>query len=122
MVVDEIIRLLDYVKDKNGTRAKHPTRQRLFAALWGSLVFHLALWTYAQSHPQIVLTDIGAVAFRDTALMVLPVYSAAFGTIVAFGVTKGSLIRHFTYGVLLPTLAYGMAGTLISAVGGALGQ
>lgn len=72
--------------------------------------------------PRINLTAVGGVVLRDTALMVLPVYSAVFGTIVAFGVPRGSLVRHFAYGVLLPVFAYGLAGTLPGAASDVLGS
>ena len=111
MVVDEIIRLLDHIKGDDEVR--HATTHRWFAAAWGSLVLHLALWTYAEADPDINLATAGGVLLRDTIVTVLPTYSAVFGAIVAFGIPNGSLIRHFVYGVLLPVLAYGLAGTLL---------
>lgn len=118
MVVDEIIRLLDHIKSSGDL--EHPRRQRVFAGLWGSLVFHLALWAFTVAHPQVNVEVVAAVS--DAALIVLPVYSAVFGTIVAFGVPRGSLVRHFVYGVLLPAFAYGLAGTLMGVIGGGLGS
>lgn len=111
MVVDEIIRLLDHIKANE--KVRHPTKQRWFAALWGSFVLHLALWTYAEADPEINLTAVGGVLLRDTAVIVLPAYSAVFGAIVAFGIPNGSLIRHFAYEVLLPVFAYSLAETLL---------
>lgn len=111
MVVDEIIRLLNHVKENR--KVLHPTRQRWLAAGWGSGVFHLALWTYAEADPEINVATVGGLLFRDTVAIVLPAYSAVFGAIVAYGIPNGSLIRHFVYGALLPAVAYGLAGTLI---------
>ncbi|MDD9996553.1 MAG: hypothetical protein OXQ89_02285 [Rhodospirillaceae bacterium] len=119
-MVDEIIRLLDYVKGSDD--AKHTPYQRLFAGSWGSLVFHLALWTYTEAHPEINLTEAGGVVLRDTVLVFLPAYSVLFGAIVAFGLPKGSLVRHFVYGALLPAFAYGLAGTLLDAIGDVFGS
>lgn len=119
-MVDEIIRLLDYVKGSD--EAKHTQLQRLFAGSWGSLVFHLALWTYTEAHPEINLTEAGGVVLRDTIILFLPAYSVLFGAIPAYGLPKGSLVRHFVYGVLLPAFAYGLAGTLLNSAGDVFGS
>lgn len=114
MIVDEIIRLLDHIK--GGEVAKHGIPARFLAALFGSLVLHLAMWTYSQVSSEINLTVLGSAIFGQVAIIVFPLYSAAFGFIVAVGVTRGSLVRHFAYGALLPAFAYGLAGALLGPV------
>ena len=90
---------------------------RFGAAWWGNFVFHLAMAIIASIHNWDSLSDPGFATFSDAVilptLLFVFVYSALFALVVAFGVPKGSLIRHFLLGVILPLFAYTMAGTLL---------
>lgn len=57
------------------------------------------------------IRSLGELDFKSTLVIILS--SSVFGLVVAAGTKKGSLIRHFVYGVILPTPAYSLAGMLL---------
>lgn len=108
---------LNFFRDILKGEHSHPLWSRLLAASWGSGVFHGALLVYNSG-----IQDFDAAG--DIAGMFIPIgfffvlatiiiYSLTFGLTVAVSISKGSLIRHFVYGVLLPAFAYSMARIIL---------
>ncbi len=107
MIVDQLIRLLEALKAGD----EQPRGLLRFgSAAWGCAVLHFSLWFY--SGARVSVPGAGELDFRAV-LVLIPIYSSVFGLVVAAGVKKGSLIRHFVYGVFLPTLAYSLAGAML---------
>ena len=95
----------------------HSFWARFFAGWWGTFVFHFAMIVVGSIHNWDSLSSLSDSPFSEAvifpAFFFLCVYGALFAFVVAFGVPKGSLIRHFLLGVILPLVAYTMAGTLL---------
>ena len=96
-----------------GEEHSHPFWSRLLAASWGSGVFHGALLVSNSGIQDFnVAGDIAGMFIPIGFFFVLAtiiIYSLTFGLTVVASIPKSSLIRHFVYGVLLPTFAYSMA-------------
>ena len=91
----------------DGGNADHGFLVRLSTAVWGSLVMHLAM--LARNSSLVSATpDIPIEIFAALAAICL-IYCAVFGLVVAVGVTRGSLVRHFCFGAILPAFAYSLA-------------
>ena len=107
--------ILEFVR---GEKSSHGWWPRFLVALWGCFVLHVVLVGVGSAH------DIIPPGALEPSLYFFPlfgsilVYSAVFAIIVAFGITSGSLVRHFTYGVTLPTFAYLIAGTISGLIRG----
>ena len=102
MIVDEVLRLVRGVRWSSETPS---FSKRLAAATWGSAVLHGAMWVRAYNRIHLFGQEIEP----GIVLLAIPIYSIVFGLIVAAGVRRGSLTRHFAMGVFLPTLAYSLA-------------
>ena len=107
--------ITDFVR---GNGEAHKPLPRFLAAWWGSTVVHAAALVSSFGEERLK-------TFRDQVsevlgffLVILIVYAATFALIVALGVTKGSLVRHFLYGVVLPATAWFVGANLIQAIGG----
>lgn len=96
----------------------HEFQHRFGAAWWGNFVFHGAMAVIASIQNWESLP--GSTAFSNAVilptLLVIFAYSALFALVVAVGVPRGSLVRHFLLGVILPLFAYTMAGTLLMKI------
>ena len=90
-----------------GGEGNHGFATRFIVAAWGSLVMHLSMIAknvvVIEQTPDIPLPILGAMA------TVSLLYCAVFGLIEAVGSVKGSLMRHFCLGALLPAFAYALA-------------
>lgn len=111
--VQAITRLIDNFITRG--EQSHEFQYRFGAAWWGNFVFHVALAVIACIHNWEALS--GSTAFSDAVilptLLLMFAYSALFALVVAVGVPRGSLIRHFLLGVILPLFAYTMASMLL---------
>lgn len=106
MFVDELLRLVAVVRSSS---ERPGFWARLGTATWGSVVLHGAMWIQEQRGLDLSIAD-----FEPAIVLVLVLtYSIVFGLIVAAGIPKGSLIRHFAMGVFLPTLAYSLAAVIM---------
>lgn len=92
----------------------HGFLARFGAGWWGSFVFHFGLSVIATGVYHIRLD----VRILPIIVLFVVVYSAIFALVVAAGVPKGSLVRHFSYGVTLPVFAYTIAGLLLMKIRG----
>ena len=85
----------------------HGILVRLSVAVWGSLVMHLSMLARnigaINETPDIPTEILVAIMFVGLA------YCVAFGLVVAVGIVKGSLVRHFCFGAILPAFAYSLA-------------
>lgn len=106
-IIEQLTGLLETVKASD---EKPDPIWRFATAAWGCAVLHFSLWVYGGG--RLVVPTVGELDFR-VVLILIPIYSSVFGLVVAAGVKKGSLIRHFVYGAFLPTLAYSLAGALL---------
>ena len=93
----------------------HGLLQRFVAALFGCLVLHFSLFVINDGQISIPESELSGVGFQF-AVAVVFVYSSFFALIVALGSPKGTVIRHFVYGVLLPTTSYLTAGSILFVV------
>ncbi len=109
--------VIDYLLEslKNRKDRSHRFRTRFFAGWWGSFVLHFATVVTATGHQLSPPRVVEPVFYLLP--VILSIYSAVFALVVAVGVPKGSLVRHFSYGVILPVFAYTMAGTVLT-IGG----
>ena len=95
---------------EQGRNQRHGFWARFGAGWWGSFVFHFGMIIVSAGMPDLpedvpnLFVVVAAVA----------VYSAVFALVLAVGIPKGSLVRHFSYGVILPAFAYAMAGALLN--------
>ena len=97
-------------------RQVHGFLWRFSAAWWGAFVFHFVLIAMPGGVQEFTLRTLNLNLL--TLLGFGSLYSAMFALVSAVGSPKGSLIRQFLYGVLLPFLAYTLAGTLLTRAGG----
>ena len=107
MFVDQLLRLFDAVRaGKETPRFSF----RLGAATWGSAVLHGAILVRSQGGVPVWGDYLEPLAVL---FILIPIYSITFGLVVAVGMPRGSLIRHFVYGVFLPTVAYSLAAATL---------
>ena len=126
-------------------KRNHKFPARFLASWWGTFVLHFAMMVIYIGNSELatlvtpfgflnLLTELPAVGLPPdleplviyyglviSAMLLAAAYSCIFALIVAVGVPQGSLMRHFWYGVILPVIAYTMAGTLwkgLTNVGG----
>ena len=88
----------------------HGVWARFGAGWWGSFVLHFGMIVVSVGMSD-VLEDVRVLFVVVPAVAV---YSAIFATVLAVGIPKGSLVRHFSYGVILPAFAYAIAGALLN--------
>ena len=94
----------------------HGPRARFGAAFSGCLILHLAV-LLRESTQVYFLPTLEFALF--TGVVVLFV-CALFGLLISVGVAKGSLVRHYLYGVILPVITYvlgSQAGSALFIVG-----
>ena len=106
---------VEFVRGQESTHAWWP---RFLVALWGCLVLHVVLVGVGSAHDVIPPGALEPSLYFFPLLGAILVYSGVFATIVAVGIPRGSLVRHFAYGVTLPTFAYLIAGTISSLIRG----
>lgn len=80
----------------------HERWPRFGAAFSGSLVLHLAM--VLRQATQLVFNPTWQLAIVTGAVIL--VLSAIYGLLISLAVAKGSLVRHYLYGVFLPVLTY----------------
>ena len=102
-------RIARFVAQSISTDEEHGFWQRVLAAAWGCIVLHIPIFSSAAGST--IVSDMRTVFFLAT-LSLVAVYSIAFGLIIGASLPKGSLVRHFVSGVLLPVFAYNIAGSL----------
>ena len=107
--------LLEFLR---GEKSNHAWWSRFFVAMWGCLILHVVLVGVGNAHDIISprLLDPSGYLFELSGAIL--VYSGVFATIVAVGIPHGSLVRHFSFGVTLPTFAYLIAGTISAFIRG----
>ena len=91
---------------------EHAFWQRLMAAFFGCLALHLSLFVIVSGGLYQAGTILSGVGIAS-GIGILLTYSLIFSSIVASGSPKGTVIRHFAYGVFLPTITYIAAGYII---------
>ena len=105
----------DKSKMDDQPKVQHTLRQRIAAAYFGCWALHFSLLViYIGDLSLDLLSDLGLIFV----FALVSGYSVPFALIVAFGSPEGTVIRHFAYGVLLPTLSYSTAGYLYFVIGG----
>lgn len=90
-----------------GGEGEHGLPVRLTVAIWGCLVMHLSM--LARNAGTINLTPDIPIAIVVSIAVISLAYCATFGLVVAVGVVKGSLVRDFCFGAILPAFAYSLA-------------
>ena len=94
----------------HGDTASHNLVFRFLVALWGCLVLHIAILAVGTAQGLLSIGWLELDVFGLYLLFSVIAYSCIFAAIVAFGIKKGSLVRHFVYGATLPTFTYLVAG------------
>ena len=89
---------------------------RFLSAWFGCAVLHLALYisnTYTKKDTILnFINDFSSIGYLF-ALGVVSTYCAFFALIVAFGSPQGTIIRHFIYGIFLPSTSYLLANYVL---------
>ena len=102
------------LKFLQGNGGSHSFISRFLTTLWGCLVLHISLIAFVNAHS--VITAENLQNYGQVLAMAILVYSCIYAVIVAVGVPKGSLVRHFVYGITLPSLCYFLAGNITKII------
>ena len=105
----------DFVR---GDNQSHKGGWRFLAAWWGSAtsIFAAYVTSFGEDRLKFLRDFMGDIVV--VSLLISAVYAALFSLVITFGVPKGSLVRHFMYGVVLPSIAWVVGATMIRGVGG----
>ena len=115
-----IVQLIgDFVK---GESNEHGWGWRFLAAWWGSATAILSAYVTSLGEERLKFLREFAAVWVVPSLIFATIYASSFALIIAFGVPKGSLLRHFMYGVVLPAVAWVIGATMIGGIGGNGGE
>lgn len=96
----------------------HPFWARFIAAFSGSSILHLALLAInlisGNNNMNEVSRDFNLSIIFGALCIILIVYSSIFALLIAVGISWGSLVRHFLFGVMLPAFVYMVAIFLLN--------